>query len=75
MKDPRLQPKKARPIKHTQTKAGWWYEQKSGIDVFVQSETGFVFAVRLYWRDILRAAQRSSSREVIVRLAQPKEEA
>lgn len=40
MKDPRLQPKKARPIKHTQTKAGWWYEQKSGIDVFVQSETG-----------------------------------
>ena len=59
-------PKNAHPL-HPKTKGGWWYEGPIGIDVFVQQEGGPVLAVRLYWRDILRAAQRSSGKEVIVR--------
>ena len=60
-------PKKAIPIAHPQTKDGWWYEHKFGIDVMVQPREGNAVGVRIYWRDLLRAAQRSSKGEVIVR--------
>ena len=67
--------KKAYPLTKT-TRDGWWYEQPQGIDVVVevcphgQPEIyGGTAIVRIPWKTLLNAAQRSSGWKVIVKVA------
>lgn len=46
---------------------GWWYEDAKGVDVYLSSKDGVVRRGRIGWAALLRAAQRSSGREVIVK--------
>jgi len=62
--DPRRLPKRAKPIRGA--KEAWWYEEENGISVYAATELGII-SVRLPWGAILRAAARSSGREVIVK--------
>lgn len=66
-RDPRRQPKKAKPV-GADTARGWWYEDDHGIDVLASTYDGKITSVRIGWAALLRAAQRSSGREVIVKL-------
>jgi hypothetical protein len=52
------------------SKAGsesWWYEDYRGVDLYIHAGPGVVAHARIGWNALLRAAQRSSGREVIVK--------
>ena len=59
---PQRMPKRVR-----QGAKGWWYEDERGIDMYLHGTNGVPVHGMVYWSDILRAAQRSSGREVIVK--------
>lgn len=55
------------PKRVRQGAKGWWYEDERGIDIYLHGTNGTPVHGMVYWSDILRAAQRSSGREVIVK--------
>lgn len=60
--DPRRLPKPVR-----QGVEGWWYENGRGIDVYLTGKDGRVVRGLIFWSPLLRAAQRSSRREIVVK--------
>ena len=64
MSDPRLQPKKAKPMTAS-TEEGWWYEEKDGIHVLAVNQAGTTH-VKIPWAVLLRAADRSSGRRACI---------
>jgi hypothetical protein len=46
---------------------GWWYENEGGIEVYLTAPNGTISHGVIYWSELLRAAQRSCGREVIVK--------
>ncbi len=71
MADPRRMPKQIRRLKDGDGSA-WWYEDERGIEIIHEMRTDSGTYVRtehlrIPWGQLLRAAQRSSGKEVIVR--------
>lgn len=65
MKDARLFPKSIR--KMALGGDGWWYEDPCGVDIYLQRQGEAVIHARIGWGALLRAAQRSSGKEIMVK--------